>query len=81
MFHILLLTTYVAYVTFSLGMEEPETNNVKMQAGTNLEPAIYSAVEKLRVEEDRSMSNMIERLLKTHPRVQTILQSSEAATA
>lgn len=56
-----------------------ETNKErKIQAGTQLEPELYAIVEELRTEEDRSMSNMIERLLKTHPRIQPVLESETA---
>ena len=61
-------------------MEEQEQPNKKIPAGTNLDPAVYAAVDRLRNEEDRPMSNMIERLLKTHPRVAEML-GTEPATA
>ena len=43
-----------------------------------LEPELFAIVESLRVEEDRPMSQMIARLLKTHPRIQPILEAQTA---
>lgn len=79
--HILLLTTYVTYVSFKFVMEDQEQTIKKIQAGTNLDPAVFVAVERLRLEEDRPMSNMIERLLKTHPRVQAQMAELQEALA
>ncbi len=62
-------------------MEDQEQNNKKIQAGTNLDPTVYAVVERLRIEEDRPMSNMIERLLKTHPRVQPLLERETVAAS
>lgn len=52
---------------------EQITNN-KPQYGGKMDPVLYGIIERLRVDEDRSFSNMIERLLKTHPRIQEILE-------
>lgn len=60
-------------------MENTEQTTKKIFVGANLAPAVYTIVDQLRTEEDRPMSNMIERLLKTHPRVQEILEASETA--
>jgi hypothetical protein len=60
-------------------MEDKEQSNTKIPAGTNIEPSVYAIVQALRVEEDRSMSSMIERLLKTHPRVAERLETAEVA--
>lgn len=57
-------------------INEPETK--KQQALTMLEPELFAAVESIRVEEDRPMSQMINRLLKTHPRIQPILEAQTA---
>jgi hypothetical protein len=61
-------------------METAEQQSTKIPAGTNLDPALFAVVDRIRTEEDRSMSNMIERLLKTHPRVQELLEAAEPAT-
>lgn len=61
--------------------EQEQNTNKKVPVGTNLEPAVHAAVESLRAEEDRPMSNMVERLLKTHPRVQEILEAESATVA
>lgn len=63
-------------------MENTEqTSNNKMQAGVKLDPELYTIVDRFRADEDRSMSNMIERLLKTHPRVQKALSSEPKSAA
>lgn len=54
---------------------EPTAN--KIQYGGKLDPAVYAVIDRLRREEDRPFSNMIERLLKTHPRIQPILETAE----
>jgi len=57
-----------------------ETRN-RIQTGMRLDPAIYEAVERLAREEERSISNMIERLLKQSPQVKEILESESAIAA
>lgn len=59
---------------------ETETNNIKIQVGAKLDPALVAIIEDFRLEEDRSFSNMVGLLLKTHPRIQPILEA-EPATA
>jgi len=59
---------------------EPE-NNKTLQAGTRLDPRIYAIVDRFRTEEDRSMSNMIAILIKTHPRVEEILEAEMPVAA
>lgn len=52
-----------------------ETPKERIATSIRIESDLYAAVGKLADEEDRpSMANMIERLLKTHPRIQTILE-------
>jgi hypothetical protein len=62
-------------------MAENEPNTNKIQAGVKMDPDLFAIVEQFRTEEDRSMSNMIERLLKTHPRIQEVLEAETVATA
>lgn len=62
-------------------MENSEQNTNKVQMGTRLDPEIAAAVEKIVAEEERTVSNTIERLLKSHPRVQEILEESAGASA
>jgi hypothetical protein len=64
-----------------LVMETPEQETKKQQALTMLEPELFATVDRLRTEEDRSMSNMINVLLKTHPRIQPILEGQSAEVA
>ena len=48
-----------------------QTNRVSVAA--KIDPAIFEAVENLAREEERTISNTIERLLKESPRVANIL--------
>lgn len=56
-------------------MDETQESNKRIQTGTNLDPAVYAAVERLRHEEDRPMSRMINVLLKSHPRISPMLEA------
>jgi len=47
-------------------MEKP---NQKEQIAARVEPDIKAAVERIATNEDRTVSNTIERLIKTHPDV------------
>jgi len=76
------LTAYVTYVTFNLVMAEQEQKTNKIPVGTNVDPALYAVLDQFRTEEDRPMSNMVERLLKTHPRIEPLLETeTSGATA
>lgn len=50
----------------------------KTQVSLRMDSAVIAAVSQLADEEDRSFTNMAERLLKTHPSIQPIY---DAATA
>lgn len=69
------------YAMIGSEMETAEQKSTKVQAGAQLDPEVFAIVERLRIEEDRSMSNMIERLLKTHPRIQPILEGESVAAS
>ena len=57
-----------------------ETQSNKVATSVRLEADVYNAIAALAEEEDRpSQANMIERLLKTHPRVQNILRAEPVA--
>jgi hypothetical protein len=62
-------------------MADLEQNTNKVQAGVKMDPELFAIVDQFRAEEDRSMSNMIERLLKTHPRIQEVLEAEPATVA
>jgi len=63
-------------------MADTEQNNpTKVPVGTNLDPEIFGAISKFAVDEDRSISNMVNVLLKNHPRVQDFLATTEAEAA
>lgn len=58
-------------------METPE-QNTKIQLATRVDPNVSAAVEKIATDDERTVSNTIERLLKTHPRVEPILEAETA---
>lgn len=60
-------------------METNNENTIRVQVGANLDPVVYDAVKGIAEDEDRSVSRTIERLLKTHPRVQPMLETEAAA--
>jgi hypothetical protein len=62
-------------------METTEQNTNKVPMGTRVDPNIAAAIEQIVAEEERTVSNTIERLLKTHPRVQEVLEAESATTA
>jgi hypothetical protein len=62
----------------NIAMENTEVTNNKIQVAAKIDPAVFAIVEQLRNDEDRNLSNMIERLLKTHPRVQPMLEAETA---
>lgn len=56
-------------------METIESNE-RIATSIRLEADVYAAIAKLASEDDRpSQANMIERLLKTHPRMATMLEA------
>lgn len=75
------MTGYLGYVILHIAMDNTEQNNNRIQYGGKLDPVVYAVVDRLREEEDRPFSNMIERLLKTHPRVQEMLGNGQGETA
>jgi hypothetical protein len=55
-------------------MDTTETQNSKVATSIRIDAEVYAAIAKLAEAEDRpSQANMVERLLKTHPRVREIL--------
>jgi hypothetical protein len=53
----------------------------KVPLSVKLDADVFSVVSSFAVDEDRSLSNMTERLLKTHPRVQEVLEAETATAA
>lgn len=53
----------------SVVMENTEQKSSRVQVGANLDPTIFREVSRIAIEEDRSVSNTINQLLKTHPRI------------
>lgn len=64
-------------------MDTNEPIKEKVATSIRLDAEIYNAIATLATEDDRpSQANMIERLIKTHPRVQPLLETETAgATA
>jgi len=63
-------------------MANNEPNNEqtnKIPFGGKMDPALYAVIDQFRVEEDRNFTNMVERLLKTHPRIQPLLDGETVA--
>jgi hypothetical protein len=59
-------------------MENTEQTNDKVQIAARVDANLFAVIDRFRTEEDRNLSNMIERLLKTHPRVQPLLEAEAA---
>lgn len=62
-------------------METTEQTTDKVQIAARIDSSLFGVIDQFRVEEDRNMSNMIAILLKTHPRVQVILENGNGETA
>jgi len=62
-------------------MENTEQSTNKIQYGGKLDADLFAVIDQMRINEDRPMSNMIQVLLKTHPRVQELLGTANAETA
>lgn len=61
-------------------MENTEMQKEKIATSVRIEADLHAAIARLASDEDRpSQANMIERLLKTHPRVQAILEAESTA--
>lgn len=59
---------------------EIETKNNKVAVGIRLEPDVNAAVAAIMADDNRpSVANTVESLLKTHPRIQPILDAQPAA--
>lgn len=57
-------------------METNETTTEKITTSIRIDAEVDAAIAELATKEDRpSKANMIERLLKTHPRVKAMLKS------
>lgn len=63
-------------------MDTNETNNEKITTSIRLDSPLCLAIDEIAKADDRpSRANMIERLLKTHPRIQPILEAEPATAA
>lgn len=58
---------------------EQQVREKKVQIGANVDPAIQQILADFAEADDRTVSNTVERLLKTHPRVQPLLEAEPAA--
>ena len=64
-----------------LVMENTETSTNKVQIAAKVDPELFDVVSRLATEDERSMSNMIERLLKRSPQVAAMLETEPATAA
>lgn len=63
-------------------MDTNEITKEKVATSIRLDADIYAAIATLATEDDRpSQANMIERLIKTHPRVQPLLETETAVAS
>jgi len=53
----------------------------KPQISARVDTSVWAVIERIRQEENRTMSNMVESLLKTHPRIVEALASESAIAA
>ena len=60
---------------------ENNGNTNKVQIGVKVDPDLHAVITQLAAEDDRSLSNMVERLVKQHPQVQELLEQQQAAAA
>lgn len=62
-------------------MENTEISTEKLMVAARIDPVLFDVLEQVRISEDRTMSNMIERLLKTHPHIQELFVEAQSAQA
>lgn len=59
---------------------DTDNQNSRVATSIRIDSDVYAAIAQLAEEEDRpSQANMVERLLKTHPRVRKILEADTVA--
>lgn len=58
--------------------EKDTTDNEKIPMQTRVDSSLHKAVSNIAVADDRSLSNTIERLLKSHPQVRPLLALDNA---
>ncbi len=56
---------------------EPTTNKIPIAA--KIDPTLFTVIEQMARDDDRSISNMVERLLKASPQVAEVLEAETAA--
>lgn len=62
-------------------MSNTKPNN-KVPLAARVDNSLFMAVEQIAKDEERTVSKVVERLLRTHPRIQPILEAETAeATA
>ena len=59
-------------------MENTEQENNKIAIAARVEPAVFNAIERLAKADERTLSFMIERLLKQSPPIQQMLEGETA---
>lgn len=69
--------TLFRYYVFAMENTEP---NTKQQIAARVDADVYAAIDGIAKDEERTLSNTIERLLKQSPQVAERLQHVESAT-
>ena len=68
----------VVSVSVMATTENTEQNTNKVAIGAKVDPRIYAVIERLSREDERSISNTVERLLKQSPLIQESLEADSA---
>lgn len=58
--------------------EQNTEQNTKAQLAARVDQQIYNAVERIASDDERTISNTVERLLKTSPQVQEMMEREAA---
>ena len=56
--------------------EQTTEQTVKTQIAAKVDPSIFEAVEKIARDDERTVSNTIERLLRSHPQIEPLLEAA-----
>lgn len=60
-----------------INTEQFSTDNTnKIAIGARIDPLVAVAIEQIANDEERTTSSVVDRLLRSHPRIQTILETT-----
>jgi hypothetical protein len=62
-------------------MENTDTHNNKVPVAAKVDPAVLDTIVALATDDERTISNTIERLLKSHPKIRRRMSQEEAHAA